>query len=70
MSFALLATGLVLLSVLLTALAAGTLWWMLHAWRTPSTLRETEFDRVPDEPQLSFSLIVPARHETAPNRSP
>lgn len=65
MSFALLATGLVLLSLLLTALAAGTLWWMLHAWRTPSTLRETEFDRVPDEPQLSFSLIVPARHEEA-----
>lgn len=63
MSFALLATGLVLLSLLLTALAGFTLWWMLHAWRTPGTLRRTEFERVPDEPQLSFSLIVPARHE-------
>lgn len=63
MSFALPTIGLLLLSLLLTALAAFTLWWMLHAWRTPGTLRRTEFERVPDEPRLSFSLIVPARHE-------
>ena len=60
-----LAVGLVLLSLLLTALAGVTLWWMLHAWRTPADLKDTEFDRAPDEPALSFSLIVPARHEQA-----
>jgi cellulose synthase/poly-beta-1,6-N-acetylglucosamine synthase-like glycosyltransferase len=60
-----LATGLVVLSVLLTVLAGVTLWWMLHAWRTPEDLKDTEFDRAPDEPGLSFSLIVPARHEQA-----
>jgi cellulose synthase/poly-beta-1,6-N-acetylglucosamine synthase-like glycosyltransferase len=62
-AFLLLAVGLVALSVVLTTIAATTLWWMLHAWRTPDHLKETEFERVPDEPRLSFSLIVPARHE-------
>ncbi|MCW2572453.1 MAG: glycosyl transferase [Frankiales bacterium] len=61
----LLASGLVFMSVLLAALASVTLWWMLHAWRTPSDLKGTEFERAPDEPALSFSLIVPARHEQA-----
>ncbi len=60
-----LAVGLVLLSLLLTVLAGVTLWWMLHAWRTPADLKDTEFDRAPDDPALSFSLIVPARHEQA-----
>jgi cellulose synthase/poly-beta-1,6-N-acetylglucosamine synthase-like glycosyltransferase len=61
----LLACGLVLMSMMLAGLAGVTLWWMLHAWRTPADLRGTEFDRAPDEPALSFSLIVPARHEQA-----
>ncbi|MCU1622427.1 MAG: glycosyl transferase [Frankiales bacterium] len=65
MPFLLLATGLVVMSVLLAALAGVTLWWMLHAWRTPGDLKGTEFDRAPDDPGLSFSLIVPARHEQA-----
>jgi cellulose synthase/poly-beta-1,6-N-acetylglucosamine synthase-like glycosyltransferase len=63
--FLLLATCLVVMSLLLAALAGVTLWWMLHAWRTPADLKGTEFDRAPDDPGLSFSLIVPARHEQA-----
>jgi cellulose synthase/poly-beta-1,6-N-acetylglucosamine synthase-like glycosyltransferase len=55
--------GLALVSLALTALAVVTLHWMLHAWRTPASLADTEFERRPDDPTLSFSLLVPARHE-------
>lgn len=54
---------LVVVSGALTLLAGMTMWWMLHAWRTPAAMSETEFERRPDEPALSFSLLVPARHE-------
>ena len=37
---------------------------MLDSWRTPWAVGQMPFP-VPDEPQLSFSLIVPARHEEA-----
>ena len=60
-----LALTLTLISATLTIVASTTVWWMLHAWRTPIAMRRTEFDRRPDEPQLSFSLLVPARHEEA-----
>jgi cellulose synthase/poly-beta-1,6-N-acetylglucosamine synthase-like glycosyltransferase len=36
---------------------------MLHAWRTPDALHATGFAGGRDLPKLSFSLIVPARHE-------
>jgi cellulose synthase/poly-beta-1,6-N-acetylglucosamine synthase-like glycosyltransferase/putative flippase GtrA len=58
-----LALGLV--SLVLTSIAGTTLWWMLHAWRTPQTLAATGFSGAPADPRLSFSLIVPARHEQA-----
>lgn len=51
------------LTVILFAIAASTLWWMVHAWQTPEILAATGFSGVPDEPALSFSLILPARHE-------
>jgi glycosyltransferase XagB len=54
-----------LVSLLLTAIAGTTLWWMLHAWRTPQTLAATGFSGAAAVPRLSFSLIVPARHEQA-----
>lgn len=54
---------LTVVSLSLFAVAASTLWWMLHAWRDPETLVDTGFSREPGEPQLSFSLLVPARHE-------
>lgn len=55
-------------AVVLTAIAGGTVWWMLHAWRDPETLHETGFDASRSmvlEPSSSFSLLVPARHEEA-----
>jgi len=52
-------------SLVLFGIAATTLWWMLHAWRDPETLRETGFASAQGPPALSFSLIVPARHEEA-----
>src|SRR5437660_7433238 len=47
------------------AIAATTLAWMLHAWRTPGSLARTRFDSDGGRPRHSFSLIVPARHEEA-----
>jgi cellulose synthase/poly-beta-1,6-N-acetylglucosamine synthase-like glycosyltransferase len=56
--------GLVaVVSLILFAVSACTLWWMLHAWRTPQVLEQTGFSRDNDSPELSFSLLVPARHE-------
>jgi cellulose synthase/poly-beta-1,6-N-acetylglucosamine synthase-like glycosyltransferase/putative flippase GtrA len=52
-------------SLVLTMIGGTTLWWMLHAWRTPESLDETGFSGPAAELQLSFSLIVPARHEQA-----
>jgi cellulose synthase/poly-beta-1,6-N-acetylglucosamine synthase-like glycosyltransferase/putative flippase GtrA len=54
-----------LISIALTTIAGTTLWWMLHAWRTPQTLAATGFSGAAGDPRLSFSLIVPARHEQA-----
>jgi glycosyltransferase XagB len=52
-------------SLTLTAIGGTTLWWMLHAWRTPKSLEETGFSGAAANPRRSFSLIVPARHEQA-----
>ena len=55
-----------LTSIVLFGLAAATVWSMLHAWRDPETLRDTEFGAKtgsPLHPGRSFSLLVPARHE-------
>ena len=54
---------LVLVAVLLTAIAVTTLWWMLHAWRSTGHLKDTGFSSVPRSPELSFTLLVPGRHE-------
>jgi len=56
-------TALLLESLLLMAAAGVTLWWMMHAWRTPETLDATAFAEPDGESLLSFSLLVPARHE-------
>jgi cellulose synthase/poly-beta-1,6-N-acetylglucosamine synthase-like glycosyltransferase len=56
---------MVLVSLALFVFAVTTLWWTMHAWRTPETLEQTAF-AAPDGTQaLSFSLLVPARHEEA-----
>ena len=54
-----------LFSIILTVIGGTTLWWMLHAWWTPQSLARTGFRGAAAEPRLSFSLIVPARHEEA-----
>jgi len=56
---------LLLLSLVMTAVASTTLWWMLHAWNTPESLQSTSFRRREHTPSRSFSLLVPARHEEA-----
>jgi cellulose synthase/poly-beta-1,6-N-acetylglucosamine synthase-like glycosyltransferase len=54
-----------LISVGLFIFAAITLWWTMHAWRTPETLASTRFPPPDGGHELSFSLLVPARHEEA-----
>lgn len=53
------------ISLALFWMAAFTLWWQMHAWRTPETLAATRFDRPDGEGRLAFSLLLPARHEQA-----
>jgi cellulose synthase/poly-beta-1,6-N-acetylglucosamine synthase-like glycosyltransferase len=55
--------ALVCVSLVLFGISAATVWWMLHAWRDPVTYHATGFAREAGLPTLSFSLLVPARHE-------
>ena len=52
-------------SLVLTLVAATTLTWMLHAWRSSESLAATRFASPTRAPRRRFSLIVPARHEQA-----
>lgn len=54
---------LAVISILLFIVASTTLWWMLHAWRTPESLAATGFRRRSAGRAHSFSLLLPARHE-------
>src|SRR6185503_14206350 len=54
---------LVVLSLGLFTIAATTLWWMLHAWRSPDALAATGFRRRAAGAPRYFSLLLPARHE-------
>jgi cellulose synthase/poly-beta-1,6-N-acetylglucosamine synthase-like glycosyltransferase len=54
---------LVVLSLGLFTVASTTLWWMLHAWRSPDALAATGFRRRAAGAPRSFSLLLPARHE-------
>lgn len=58
-------SALLAVSLLLTLVALTTLWWMLHAWRSSTSLDATRFATTPRAPRRSFSLMVPARHEEA-----
>lgn len=50
-------------AVILTVIACATLWWMMHALRSPETYEAIGEPFVGD-PQLSFSIIVPCRDES------
>jgi glycosyltransferase XagB len=54
---------LVVLSLGLFTVAGTTLWWMLHAWRSPDALAATGFRRRAAGAPRSFSLLLPARDE-------
>jgi len=54
---------LALLFGVLTFIGATTVSFMVYAWRDSHSLAETEFLSLSLEPAVSFSLIVPARHE-------
>ena len=54
---------MIVVSATLFGIATVTLWWTMHAWRTPETLESTRFPAPDGEHELSFSLLVPARHE-------
>ncbi|WP_223256685.1 glycosyltransferase [Micromonospora endophytica] len=51
------------ISIALFVFAAVALWWTMHAWRTPETLAGTRFSAHDGTHSLSFSLLLPARHE-------
>jgi cellulose synthase/poly-beta-1,6-N-acetylglucosamine synthase-like glycosyltransferase len=59
----LLSATIIVVSAILFAVSALTLWWMVHAWRTPETLQATRFTGIDGRCCLTFSLLVPARHE-------
>ncbi len=56
---------MIFVSLVLAAFAVVTLWWTMHAWRTPETLAGTRFAAPDGEQHLTFSLLLPARHEQA-----
>jgi glycosyltransferase XagB len=51
-----------LATLVLLMVAVTTLTWMVDSWRTPESVGQMRFPEA-DSPRLSFSLIVPARHE-------
>jgi glycosyltransferase XagB len=51
-----------LVSAVLLFVAVINVSWQMYAWRTPETLSRTGLART-DRPRLSFSVLVPARHE-------
>lgn len=54
---------LLLGTVLLFGVCVGTLWWMLHAWRTPENYESTNFSTDGVLSRHSFSIIIPCRDE-------
>jgi cellulose synthase/poly-beta-1,6-N-acetylglucosamine synthase-like glycosyltransferase len=58
-----LAAAVLVVSIVLFSMAFATLWWMMHAWRTPETLASTTFAKPVGATGLSFTLLLPIRHE-------
>lgn len=51
------------LSILFTIQGIFTLFWMLYAWNNPKTVNEHKSPKNFIDPNLSFSVLIPARHE-------
>ena len=58
-----LAAAVLVISIVLFSIATATLWWMMHAWRTPEILESTTFAHPDGETGLSITLLLPIRHE-------
>ncbi len=54
--------GVTVMSAVLLTVAVLSVSWQTYAWRTPDTCERTGLADL-DEPRLSFSVVVPARHE-------
>jgi glycosyltransferase XagB len=52
-------------SILLTIQAGHTAWMMLYAWEDPNKLLRNQAPRRFLEPELKFTILLPARHEEA-----
>lgn len=59
----LLYAGLVLISILLTVQSAHVLYMMIYTWDDPEAEEKAKAPEVFLQPQLSFSVMLPARHE-------
>src|SRR3984957_13535979 len=58
-----LAAAVLVISIVLFSIATVTLWWMMHAWRTPVVLESTTFAQPDGQTGLSINLLLPIRHE-------
>jgi cellulose synthase/poly-beta-1,6-N-acetylglucosamine synthase-like glycosyltransferase len=58
-----LAAAVLVISIVLFSIGTVTLWWMMHAWRTPEVLESTTFAQTDGETGLSITLLLPIRHE-------
>ena len=62
-----LASALIILVMTVTLLPQGlfTLYWLMYAWNNPKTIEDSQSPREFVEPEISFTALLPARHEEA-----
>lgn len=62
-----LASALIILVMTVVLLPQGlfTLYWLMYAWNNPKTIEESQSPRAFVEPEISFTALLPARHEEA-----
>jgi cellulose synthase/poly-beta-1,6-N-acetylglucosamine synthase-like glycosyltransferase len=58
-----LAALVLVISIVLFSIATLTLWWMMHAWRTPEVFDSTSFSRSDGASGMSITLLLAIRHE-------
>lgn len=62
-----LASAIIIIVMTLTLLPQGifTLYWLMYSWNNPKTIEESQSPRAFVEPEISFTALLPARHEEA-----